>query len=63
MPSKVKIWEKAKVGFAPTAVSLLSKVGTVAFSLGCRAAEIAVTLDTVTRISQIEPILNGTEVL
>ena len=33
MPSKVEIWEKAKVGFAPTAVSLLSKVSTVAFSL------------------------------
>jgi hypothetical protein len=29
MPSKVEIWEKAKVGFAPMAVSLLSKVGTV----------------------------------
>ena len=34
------------MGFAPTAVSLLSKVRTVAIWLGCRTAEIAVTLDT-----------------
>ena len=57
------IWEKAKVGFAPTAVSLLSKVSTVAFSLGCWTVKIAVTLDTATRISQFDSILNGTEVL
>jgi hypothetical protein len=58
------IWEKAKVGFAPTAVSLLSKVSTVAFSLArLLDGQIAITLDTVTRISQFDPILNGTEVL
>jgi hypothetical protein len=34
------------VGFAPTAVSLLSKVSTVAIWLGCWTAKIAVTLDT-----------------
>ena len=46
MPSKVEIWEKAKVGFAPMAVSLLSKVGTVAIWLGCRSAEYTLALDT-----------------
>ena len=64
MPSKVEIWEKAKVGFAPTAVSLLSKVSTVAFySLGCWSAKFTLALDTAIRISQIDPILDDKEAL
>jgi hypothetical protein len=38
------IWEKAKVGFAPTAVSLLSKVSTVAFCGSVAGALIARSL-------------------
>jgi hypothetical protein len=46
MPSKVEFGRRLRWVFAPTAVSLLSKVSTVAVWLGCWSADYALTLDT-----------------